>query len=457
MALGSANRQQMAPAQFVAQVNPEGLFRPGDYSRLGFDASVPLEGYVRLAQDAMQKQAAYEAAYQEQQNNLGWELVDRVQSAVSKGQVTAGQFENMRAQAITNRLNERFGDEERQAELDQKKASTREAQARSSMTEFDLGLKRKYGEEEARSLVDQRRAQIESTQATTEGTRQNNQLNAEFGRQDRQADLESKQVTTESAKDTLSQAILEREKRKALVGIASDESRTIHKLYELAKNGEEAAYNRLFDYAIPADLLEDPKLAAQLKEQLDSAQRNAAASKTIELSKKSRLGYEQFAQKLYTDGPKGQALAARVVGILNQTPGFLTADQTEAIQSAYEVYKTRINPGTQVRLPEIIDTLEARREARETDRQASVRQPLSDSTTNATIRAWTTVLQDMAASQDQKDMALAILETVARRSPELLDPRILTMIQLKRASQENAGTTKPNAAQDNKANFNRFD
>lgn len=429
MAIGAQNRQQMNPAQFVSAADMGRLVDPRDYSRPNFSATAfQPDDAMRLVQDAMQKQAAFEAAFQQEQRDYGWQIVDRVQSTLDKGVTTAGKFENMRAQANVNQLDEKYGDEERKADLDQ-----------------------------ARSLLEQRKAQTEGTRADTAGKLRENELLGKYGERKLKSEIESTEVNTEANRNTFAQAIMDREKKQALFGIAADEASRIHNLYQSAVTGDSAAYDRLFSYALPTDLFQDRTLSDQIKTQLEEARQSARRSKTRELSMKSRDGYEDFAQKLYTDGPKGQALAARVVGILNQTPGFLTADQQEAIQNAYEVYKTRINPNTQVQLPEIIDTLDARRKAREADREELVRKPLSDSTINATIRAWTTVLQDMTASQDQKDTGLAILTTLADRNPELMDPRILTMIQLKRASQGSTGTTKPNATQDNKANFNRFD
>jgi len=475
MALGAQNSQQMQPAQFLSRVDQGRLVDPGNYSQPNFTATAFRPGdTMALVQDAMEKQAAYEAAYQARQNNLGWQILDNVQSALDKGVITAGKFADLEAQSLKNKLDGQFGEQERRADLEGKQASTAESKARAAMSEFDLGLKRKFGEEDTRVLIDQRKAQTEGTRADTAGKMRENELLGKYGERKLQAEIGSTEANTRDTEFKTAQTILEKEKERALFSIAAEESRRIHELYQKATAGETAgetsAYNRLFDYAIPADLIENPKLAAQLQEQLDDARRSAAGSKTIELSKKNRLAYEQFAHKLYTDGPKGNAFAAKVTGILQQNPGFLTGDQVEAIQNAYEVYRTRINPGTKVKLPEIVDTMEAAQgmdtvrvspsaiqQAREADRSSLVRKPLSDSTTNATIRAWTTVLQDMTADQNQKDMALAILETVARRNPELLDPRILTMIQLKRASQGNTGTTKPNATQDNKANFNRFD
>lgn len=447
----------MAPAQFVGQFNPEGLVRAGDYSRLGFDASVPVEGYVRLAQDAMQKQAAFEAAYQEQQNNMGWDIVSKLQGVLEKGALTAERMEQVKSKARSNELGERFDAQDRQAALDSVLAQTRKARIDSDQAEFDFGLKKKYAEEEVQTELERKKAQTEGTRQDTRVKTRENEILDKYGERKTVADIEATESDTATRRDTLSQAIMEREKKRALLAIATDESRQIHKLYESAMIGESAASDRLFNYAVPAELLEDPKLASQLQEQLDAARKNAASSKTIELSKKSRLGYEQFAQKLYTDGPKGQALAARVVGILNQTPGFLNAEQTEAIQAAYEIYKTKINPSTKVKLPEIVDTLEVKQEAMQYDRQSLTRQPLSDSTLNSTIRGWTAILTDMSAEQSSKDMALAILTTVAQQNPQLLDPRILALIQIERSRKDPTGTTKPNAAKDNKDNFNKFD
>lgn len=448
----------MAPAQFVGQYRPDGLLPPGNYSRLDFDASVPLEGYVRMAQDAMEKQAAFEAAYQERQNNMGWDLVDRVQSTLDKGVQTSNRFENMKAQALANQLTEQFGAQDRQAALDSVRAQTRQTGIAADQAEFDFGLKKKYGEEEVQTELERKKAQTEGTRQDTRGKIRENEILDKYGERKTEADIKSTELGNQTAANTLAQAILDREKRQALFGIATDESRRIHKLYELAMNGESAPYDRLFDYALPADLLEDPKLMASLQEQLDEARRNVANSKTIELSKKSRIGYQEFANKLYTDGPRGQVMAARIVGILNQTPGFLTAEQTEAIVNAYELYRTQINPGTKVKLPEIVDTLEKQQAAREADRQMSVRQPPPASTVNQIIRMASDIYRDEFADADQKEMALAILQTQANRDPSILDPRILTMLQLKRANQNTGtGTGKPNATQDNTANFNKFE
>jgi hypothetical protein len=205
-------------------------------------------------------------------------------------------------------------------------------------------------------------------------------------------------------------------------------------------------------------LLEDPTLFEQLKQQSDAARQNAVDSRTLELAKKSRLGYETFAQNLYTDGPKGQALAARVKGILNQTPGFLTADQIEAIQNAYEIYKTKINPSTKVELPEIVDTEKEKEEARDADRKALARPPLPDSTVNSFIRSATTILGDPDSTQTDKDLALGIIRTIAGQNRQILDPKVLELIRLQNSNPTGTtGAPKPNAVQDNKANLKKFD
>jgi hypothetical protein len=86
MALGAQNRQQMAPAQFVGQYRPDGLLPPGNYSRLDFDASVPLEGYVRMNQDAMQKQTRLDIAERAAAEAQPWALVNNVLSTLAKAQ-----------------------------------------------------------------------------------------------------------------------------------------------------------------------------------------------------------------------------------------------------------------------------------------------------------------------------------------------------------------------------------
>jgi len=91
MALGAANRQQMNPAQFVSQVNADGLFRPGDYSRLNFDASVPLEGvslegYVRGAQQQMQEQTAADATRLAAEEARPFALANQLLSIMDKSQ-----------------------------------------------------------------------------------------------------------------------------------------------------------------------------------------------------------------------------------------------------------------------------------------------------------------------------------------------------------------------------------
>jgi len=444
MALGAQNRQVMAPAQFVVPVREGQLVNPGNYSSPNFRPNVEAVEYARMIQDAMQKQAAFEAAYQERQNNMGWDLVDRVQSTLDKGVQTSNRFENMKAQALANQLTEQFGAEDRRLAQDSVRAQTRQTGIAADQAEFDFGLKKKYGEEEVRTELERKKAQTEGTRQDTRGKIRENEILDKYGERKTEADIKSTELGNQTAANTLTQAILDREKRQALFGIATDESRRIHKLYESAMIGEPAAYDRLFDYAIPADLLEDPKLMASLQEQLDEARRNAANSKTIELSKKSRIGYQEFANKLYTDGPRGQVMAARVVGILNQTPGFLTSEQTEAIVNAYELYRTQINPGTQVKLPEIVDTLEKRQAAREADRQTSVRQPPPPSTVNQIIRMASGILSDMASTPEDKDLALGILRTQAGRDPSILDPRIAAQIELQRLK-PGTETDKPNA------------
>lgn len=86
MALGAANRQQMNPAQFVSQVNADGLFRPGDYSRLNFDASVPLEGYVRGSQQQMQEQTAADATRLAAEEARPFALANQLLSIMDKSQ-----------------------------------------------------------------------------------------------------------------------------------------------------------------------------------------------------------------------------------------------------------------------------------------------------------------------------------------------------------------------------------
>jgi len=86
MALGAANRQQMNPAQFVPQVNADGLFRPGDYSRLNFDASVPLEGYVRGSQQQMQEQTAADATRLAAEEARPFALANQLLSIMDKAQ-----------------------------------------------------------------------------------------------------------------------------------------------------------------------------------------------------------------------------------------------------------------------------------------------------------------------------------------------------------------------------------
>jgi hypothetical protein len=451
MALGAKNRQQMAPAQFVGQFSPEGLVRPGDYSRLNFDASVPVEGYARMAQDAMQKQAEFEAAYQEQQNNMGWDLVSKLQGVLEKGAQTAERMEQVKSKARDNELGERFDAQDRLAAL-------QKAQTDAEMTKFDLDLKRKYGEEDAQTGLEKIRAQTEELKQDTLGKTRENELLNRYGERKLIADIEATEAATETQRNTLAQANIDRNKKQALLRLASDEARRIHKLYESAMIGESAAYDRLSYYSVPADLLEDPKLFEQLKQQLDAARQNAFDSRTLELAKKSRLGYETFAQNLYTDGPKGQALAARVKGILNQTPGFLTADQIEAIQNAYEIYKTKINPSTKVELPEIVDTEKEKEEARDADRKALARPPLPDSTVNSFIRSATTILGDPDSTQTDKDLALGIIRTIAGQNRQILDPKVLELIRLQNSNPTGTtGAPKPNAVQDNKANLKKFD
>ncbi|NCY23228.1 hypothetical protein EBX31_14915, partial [bacterium] len=88
MALGSANKQQMQPAQYVGSgVNPDGLFRPGNFSAPNFDGGLfRPQDTMPLVQEQMQKTTVDNATRQGLQDAESWGVLERMQNALEKSQ-----------------------------------------------------------------------------------------------------------------------------------------------------------------------------------------------------------------------------------------------------------------------------------------------------------------------------------------------------------------------------------
>lgn len=88
MALGSQNKQTMAPSQFVGQFSPgEGLLRPGDYSRTNYSASAfQPETASRGMQEAMQETSRGEALRSAADAAEPWATLNQVVSTLDKAQ-----------------------------------------------------------------------------------------------------------------------------------------------------------------------------------------------------------------------------------------------------------------------------------------------------------------------------------------------------------------------------------
>lgn len=431
MALGSQNKQQMNPAQFVRQVNPEGLFRPGDYSRPAFDGNVNTDSLVRSAQEAMQRQAEFEIAYQEQQNNFGWDLLAKVQAALDKGVTTGISQERLRGMTFENDLAREFGRQERQADLESKQAGTRQTQAQARESEVRTGLVEKYGDRDTRTVIEAREAETDAKRAELP-----------FVGRAQEARIAADETQTAVNQKALEDAVLKEAKRRNAFKTLNEENMRIDNLLVKARNGEKRAYETLMTYATPYGLEEDaPQEFGALRERLLLAQKMATDSATRELSEKSRLGYELLAQKLILESPSGRPIASRIISILKTNPGFLGFEQEEAIQTAFNVYKTQINPSTKLNLPQILDSYSIqstdertrlRREAQERDRRNIFAPERGFKDTASLINAASRILTSPTGfdvSQEVKNEASALLLSLTQ-DPELrlVDPQIRTRI-----------------------------
>lgn len=447
MAIGAQNRQQMSPAQFVGQANEGRLVDPRNYSSPNFNAQAfqPQET-MRLVQDAMQKQAAFEAAYQEQQTNMGWNMLNQVLASLDKGAVAAGRYEDMKAKALANQLDQEFGKQERQADLESKRTQT-------AMNAFDLGLKQKYGEEEARALLDQRKAQTKGTEADTRAKQIEAGLVEKFGERSREAEIRS----SETAARVNESQLLAAERTLALRALAGSEINKIRKLYtEASQLSDGVAFDRLNSYELPAELMENPEAYSAVMAELEKNKGQAAENESIKLNKLSRQGYERLAQKLYLDSPQGQKFGAYIKEVLNQSRGFLTSQQTEMIQTAFEKYSREINPRTKLKLPEIISTLdtlaggqrdERIAQTREKDLMRQTQARISDTALNQLMATAVKAQDDFATPQAIKDELMSsVLGQLRMRG--LSDDKIQLQIQMMREAErvnnaKGAGGSKP--------------
>jgi len=107
MALGSANKQQMAPSQFVGSgVNPDGLFRPGNYSAPNFNsAGFRPQETMPLVQSQMQQTTRDNAARQALQDAEPWAVLERMQSVLEKSQPNLERIKYNRAMDMQSLLN----------------------------------------------------------------------------------------------------------------------------------------------------------------------------------------------------------------------------------------------------------------------------------------------------------------------------------------------------------------
>ena len=106
MALGSANKQQMQPAQYVNAVNAEGLFRPGNFSspNVNFGLFRPQET-MPLVQSQMQQTTRDNVARQALQDAEPWAVLERMQSVLEKSQPNLERIKYNRAMDMQSLLN----------------------------------------------------------------------------------------------------------------------------------------------------------------------------------------------------------------------------------------------------------------------------------------------------------------------------------------------------------------
>ena len=470
----------MNPAQFVGQYSPEGLFRPGNYSQVNYNANFDPSNFASLVQDAMQKQAAFEAAYQARQNNMGWEIADQIQSTLDKGAITAEKFERIRTQAIQNRLNEKYGERQALADLEGKEADTERKQ-------FDLAMDREFKQRDMRSLLDQRDASIESTKAGTESTKEATRAKrAEFPfvARAQEAMIGAQEAATRASQDQSEVAARTREaevikeiQRRDAFSILNKENQTVDDLYQRAMAGDIKAFERLENYNVPYGLEEHlPQQLKQFTDKVQELKKLATGSQTRLLSETSRNSYERLAQKLYTDSPAGRPIAAKIIEILRSKPGFLGFEQEQQIQDAFNVYKTKINPSTKLALPVIEDNYsfapreerEARREkAQEADRRNRFSEPKNFKDVSSLLSAASRIISappGFDVTEQAKNEATALLMSLTQ-DPELrlVDPEIRSRVmfladQIRLKQESTAGGKKPtqDAQRANQQNFDTY-
>ena len=106
MALGSANKQQMQPAQYVNAVNAEGLFRPGNYSAPNSNPGLfRPQDTVPLVQDQMQKTTKDNLARQALQDAEPWAVLERMQSVLEKSQPNLERIKYNRSMDMQSLMN----------------------------------------------------------------------------------------------------------------------------------------------------------------------------------------------------------------------------------------------------------------------------------------------------------------------------------------------------------------
>ena len=106
MALGSANKQQMQPAQYVSPVNADGLFRPGNYSAPNFNSGLfRPQDTIPLVQDQMQQTTKDNFARQALQDAEPWAVLERMQSVLEKSQPNLERIKYNRAMDMQSLLN----------------------------------------------------------------------------------------------------------------------------------------------------------------------------------------------------------------------------------------------------------------------------------------------------------------------------------------------------------------
>lgn len=480
MALGSQNTQKMSPAQFVGQFNPQDLVRPGNYSQPNFDYRFDPFEYTKLVQDAMQKQAAFESAYQAKQNNMGWDLVDQIQSTLDKGAVTAQKMAELRRKNLETDLYEEFGRREALAKIEGIEEDTLTSRQNREL-ESEFGRPTREAKlrldnataDKTRKEVEHYDADAESLRASRASTARANDIQSTIlektGLDAARADIDSKTVNTDKMRADLTTEAEKRQKEIQLTALANQEMAKIDMLYQqVVSLGDVNAVDKLDTYAFPAELFEAPDKLKRLREMRDKAFQAASGSQLVAKNKLVRRGWMAYANQAYLEGPNGALVAAKVTEVLRQTQGQLGPDQIGALLELSETYEKKLNPKTKLRAPSIVDiggepltketyTLEMDK-AKEEDRAKRAREPLTSDDVNAFLRAWT-VVYDKTMDEDARARALAVLTTLSSKNPEILDPNILFQIKMEqdKKTQKPGTPARPNATRDNKANFNKFE